>query len=395
MRVYRFRQVKVKVGIAGHDDVARLRAIRRLLRRSVDLRVDANEAWAAGGDGERIRELEPFGISAVEQPVPHAEVGVLAEVRAAGPHADHARRIAVQPGSTPSGPSQDRTCDLFNLRLSKCGGFIPSLRLAQLARRHGLGYQLGCQVGETALLSAAGRHFASSVAGLRYLEGLLRPPSGARSRWGMRDITFGWGGRAPALPGPGLGVDLDSGGPGPRHRSQGGDPWMSPPRILSHTASDGYGWKYRRYDPPGDRPCAPCRLHPRHPEPRRLVQPLLPPAGRGRASPSPSSTAAAPASTSRTAATPRASAACIDDIAEFLREGTGGTLVTTADLPGRHLLGRQAGGGACSDGTPGWWTAWPCFAPASLPSVRPPFRERLGILWSYLAAPRQSASRCR
>ena len=62
-------------------------------------------------------------------------------------------------------------CDLFNLRLSKCGGFIPSLRLAQFARAHGLGCQLGCQVGETAILSAAGRHFAASVGGLRYVEG--------------------------------------------------------------------------------------------------------------------------------------------------------------------------------------------------------------------------------
>jgi hypothetical protein len=53
-------------------------------------------------------------------------------------------------------------CDLFNLRLSKCGGFIPSLRLAQFARQHGLCYQLGCQVGETAVLSSAGRHFAQA-----------------------------------------------------------------------------------------------------------------------------------------------------------------------------------------------------------------------------------------
>ena len=77
-------------------------------------------------------------------------------------------------------------CDLFNLRLSKCGGFIPSLRLAQLARRHGLGYQLGCQVGETAILVAAGRHFASSVADIRYLEGsydrhLVREALGRRT----------------------------------------------------------------------------------------------------------------------------------------------------------------------------------------------------------------------
>ena len=62
-------------------------------------------------------------------------------------------------------------CDLFNLRLSKCGGFIPTLRLAQFAKAHGLACQLGCQVGETAVLSAAGRHFAASVGGLRFLEG--------------------------------------------------------------------------------------------------------------------------------------------------------------------------------------------------------------------------------
>ncbi len=99
-------------------------------------------------------------------------------------------------------------CDLFNIRLSKCGGVIPSLRLVQLARQHGLGCQLGCQVGETAILSAAGRHFATSVGGLRYLEGsydryLVR-------EWLSReDITIGWGGRAPALVGCGLGVTIE------------------------------------------------------------------------------------------------------------------------------------------------------------------------------------------
>src|SRR5262249_12433993 len=103
---------------------------------------------------------------------------------------------------------EQQSCDLFNLRLSKCGGFIPTLRLAQFAQRHKLGYQLGCQIGETALLSAAGRHFACTVGDIRYLEGsydrhLVREPLGAR------DITFGWGGWAPALTTPGLGVALD------------------------------------------------------------------------------------------------------------------------------------------------------------------------------------------
>lgn len=205
--VYGFRQVKVKVGITGQDDVYRLGFIHSRLGKKVDLRIDANEAWSPGNVVERIRELEPFGITSVEQPLPHADAGVLAEVR---------KQVAVPIMLDESlcgmvDAEQARAeglCDLFNLRLSKCGGFIPSLRLAQYARQHKLGYQLGCQVGETAILSAAGRHFASSVAGIRYLEGSYDKHL-VREALGKRDITFGWGGKAPALPGPGLGVRID------------------------------------------------------------------------------------------------------------------------------------------------------------------------------------------
>jgi muconate cycloisomerase len=82
------------------------------------------------------------------------------------------------------------------------------LRLAQFAREHGLGYQLGCQVGETAVLSAAGRHFAQSVVGLRYCEGSYDRRL-VQDALATQDLTFGRGGKAPALTGPGLGIDLD------------------------------------------------------------------------------------------------------------------------------------------------------------------------------------------
>jgi muconate cycloisomerase len=207
MRLYGFRQLKVKVGIAGQDDEARLRSIRKRVGPAMDIRIDANEAWPVSEAAERIRALEPFGVSSVEQPSPHEQLAELATVRkqvrtplmldeSLCGMADAERAVALH------------SCDLFNLRLSKCGGLIPSLRLAQFARAHGLACQLGCQVGETAVLSAAGRHFAASVAGLRCIEG-------SYDRWlvrealGARDITFGWGGRAPALSDPGLGVTPD------------------------------------------------------------------------------------------------------------------------------------------------------------------------------------------
>jgi muconate cycloisomerase len=207
MRLYGFREVKVKVGIAGHDDVARLRSIRWGAGRRMGLRVDANEAWSAGEVVQRIRELEPFRLSAVEQPVAHTEVGVLAEVREAVgvPIVLDESLCSLVDGER---AIQAGTCDLFNLRLSKCGGFIPALRLAQLAAAHGLGCQLGCQIGETAVLSAAGRHFAASVGGLRFLEGSYDRHL-VREALGTRDLTFGRGGWARSLPGPGLDIELD------------------------------------------------------------------------------------------------------------------------------------------------------------------------------------------
>ena len=207
MRLYGFGQLKIKVGIAGYDDVQRLRRVRRCVGRKMDLRVDANEAWSRADVTARIRELEPFGITSVEQPVPHADIHALAQVRKEI-HTPIMLDESVCSLHDAEQAVEQQNCDWFNLRLSKCGGFIPTLRLAQFARRHGLGYQLGCQVGETAVLSAAGRHFAASVAELRYLEGsydrhLVGEPLG------KADLTFGFGGRAPALPGPGLGVQLD------------------------------------------------------------------------------------------------------------------------------------------------------------------------------------------
>jgi muconate cycloisomerase len=209
-RFFGFHQVKVKVGIPGYDDVWRLRTVRRCAGRKMDLRIDANEAWSPDEAAERIHELSTAGITSVEQPVAHEHLSCLEKLRrqvkvpimldeSLCGRIDAERAVAQQ------------ACDLFNIRLSKCGGFLPSLRLIQFARRHGLGCQLGCQVGETALLSAAGRHFATSVANLRYLEGSYDRHL-VREALGTRDITFRRGGKAAALTEPGLGVEIDPAG---------------------------------------------------------------------------------------------------------------------------------------------------------------------------------------
>lgn len=206
-RWFGFRQCKVKVGIAEQDDVSRLRIIRRCMGKRMELRLDANEAWQPNEVEQHWLRLSPFRIAWVEQPVPHEKIGELAKIR-------KNFQMPVMLDESLCGLVDAQRCvqeswgDLFNLRLSKCGGFLNTLRLAAFAAKHDIGCQLGCQVGETAILSAAGRHFACSVKGLKALEGsydryLVKEPLGTHN------ITFGPGGMAPALPGPGLGITID------------------------------------------------------------------------------------------------------------------------------------------------------------------------------------------
>lgn len=208
MWVYGFAHLKVKVGIEGQDDVDRVGAIRRRVGKKMDLRIDANEAWTPDNVRAKISELKPFGITSIEQPVPHEQVAILREVRKdVGIPVMHDESLCGMYDAQRA--VEHGTCDLFNIRLSKCGGFLASLKLAQFAKQHGLGYQLGCQVGETAILSAAGRHFASSVKDIRCVEGSYDKHL-VREALATKDITFGWGGWAPALMGPGLGIEVDT-----------------------------------------------------------------------------------------------------------------------------------------------------------------------------------------
>ena len=209
MKLFGFHQVKVKVGTEGISDEECLKRIRRIVGPKVDLRLDANEAWTCNDIADRIAPLMAYQPTSLEQPVPHADVAGLADVR---------RELTVPIMLDESlccledahRAIDGQTCDLFNLRLSKCGGIVNCVRLASLAQQYGLGYQLGCQVGETAILSAAGRHFACNIGQIRYLEGSYDHFL-VRETLTNDNLTFRRRGRAPRLTGPGLGVQIDEG----------------------------------------------------------------------------------------------------------------------------------------------------------------------------------------
>lgn len=207
MKLYHFAQVKIKVGLSDQADPERLARFRRILGGRRDLRLDANEAWSADQLLERVRPLLRFHPSVLEQPVPHEEVDRLAALRPLlGVPVMLDESLCGWPDAVMA--IERGTADLLNVRLSKCGGFFPSLRIMGLAWRNGLGVQLGCHPGETGLLSAAGRYLASHLDDLRYIEGSYDRHVLARNVI-REDVTFGYGGWAKPIRGPGLGVTVD------------------------------------------------------------------------------------------------------------------------------------------------------------------------------------------
>ena len=207
MRQMGLEQVKVKLGPEGAYQ--RVAQARRALGPGVRLRVDANGAWSAQQAVEIIASLEPLGVEAVEQPVPKEDFAGLAWVR------QRVKPLVLADESLCSPEHARRLIDMgavdgFNIRLSKCGGAARSRRILEMAGEASLVCQLGCQVGELGLLTAAGRHFASCFPQLVYLEGSLTHFVVGRDVV-KESLTFGPGGQAPPLAGQGLGVEVELG----------------------------------------------------------------------------------------------------------------------------------------------------------------------------------------
>jgi L-Ala-D/L-Glu epimerase len=210
MRAFRFPHVKLKVEHDGYLPAAR--TARRLLGRRVDLRVDANMAWDAEQALAVIGQLQAIGIRSFEQPVASGDLDGLARLVA-----ESSAGIVVDEGLTDRDSLQRfvarRACTGANVRISKCGGLVAAYARCREALDAGLMLQVGCQVGESSLLSAAHLTLLAALApltpGVRYAEGCF-------GRHLLKEdpvsplVQFGYGGRPPRRPpGAGLGVQVD------------------------------------------------------------------------------------------------------------------------------------------------------------------------------------------
>ena len=139
---------RVKIKSDANEDLERARRVKEGLRTAIA--IDANCAWSARTLPALSSGFASLGAEFIEQPFPDAHDREL--VRGSSPIPIIADESCVLEEDV---ERLSRNFDGINVKLVKCGGLTPALRMIERARELGLRTMVGCML-ETSILIAAG-----------------------------------------------------------------------------------------------------------------------------------------------------------------------------------------------------------------------------------------------
>jgi L-alanine-DL-glutamate epimerase-like enolase superfamily enzyme len=162
-----YKTIKAKIGRNQRADQETLSAIRDRIGPDVTLRVDANMGWSNPKEAVRnIKQLEPYQIELVEQPLHASDLVGLHHVRE---HVD----IPIMADESVWTPGDAMACiraeavDVFNVYVSEAGGIYPAAQIFAIAEAA----RLPCIIGsmpELGIGTAAQAHLAFAMRNLGY-----------------------------------------------------------------------------------------------------------------------------------------------------------------------------------------------------------------------------------
>ncbi len=160
------RLFKIKTGFSKHSfDVMRVERLRALYGDEIDIRIDYNQGLPAYDAIRRIRDLEPFRPTFVEQPVKMNERAAMAEITRAVDVPIMADESVFDPRQALEG-AHTRIADIYSLKIMKSGGIRRAIEVAAIARAAGIEVYGGCMF-ETGIAHAAGSHLMAAVPDLK------------------------------------------------------------------------------------------------------------------------------------------------------------------------------------------------------------------------------------
>lgn len=200
--------LRLKLGNNFEQNKEILETVRSVFGGDYDLRVDINCAWDKKLAFRHIPLIQKYNVKAIEQPMIPDDPDI-------ADFAGHMQNIGVILMADESACSfndvekivKEGYYKMINVRLSKCGGFKNSSKIIDYLRLNGIPFQVGCQLGESGILSAAGRVLCLLCRDAVYYDGsydefLLK------ENVTFENVSFGEGGKAGPLSRPGLGVTV-------------------------------------------------------------------------------------------------------------------------------------------------------------------------------------------
>lgn len=156
-----YASFKMKVGMDVAGDVKRIQAVRQRVGDEIAIRVDVNQGWVNSANTlQALRHLESVGIDWLEQPVHQDDIDAMVEIKAKS-----TVPLMIDEGIRDMNNMREiiakRAADKVNIKLMKCGGIYPAMKLATMAEMAGIECQIGSMV-ESSIGSAAGFHVAFS-----------------------------------------------------------------------------------------------------------------------------------------------------------------------------------------------------------------------------------------
>ena len=141
-----------KIKMRSPDDVDLVRALRA--GSDARFRVDANEAFSFEDAKRILPDLQQLGVDMVEQPLAKTEWDAMKELKAISPLPLFADESCVEEEDVAKCAG---AFDGINIKLTKCGGITPALRMITEGRKLGMKVMLG-SMNESTIGSAAMAH---------------------------------------------------------------------------------------------------------------------------------------------------------------------------------------------------------------------------------------------
>lgn len=202
-------KLKLKMGKNYKQNKENIEAVRQVFGEDYDLKIDVNGVWDLKLANRHVSLINGYKVKVLEQPMMSDD-------------SDLADFAGVMKSSGVILMADESVCtlkdverisaqghyEMVNVRLSKCGGIRNSLKIIDDLRAKGILFQIGCHLGESGVLSAAGRALCLLCGDAVYYEGsydefLLK------ENITRENVSFESGGKAGPLNGPGLGIEVN------------------------------------------------------------------------------------------------------------------------------------------------------------------------------------------